>query len=44
MALVQNRAYSRCSTACSMPPMYWSIGIQYSLRASTMASSLSGQQ
>ncbi|CFN68353.1 Uncharacterised protein [Bordetella pertussis] len=28
MTLVQKRAYSRCSTACSMPPMYWSIGIQ----------------
>jgi len=25
-------------------PMYWSIGIQYSLRSSTIVSSLSGQQ
>ena len=29
MTLVQKRAYSRCRMACSMPPMYWSIGIQY---------------
>ena len=23
---VKKRAYKRCSTACSMPPMYWSTG------------------
>ena len=27
-ALVKKRAYIRCSTACSAPPMYWSTGIQ----------------
>ncbi|MND00109.1 hypothetical protein D3C83_186090 [compost metagenome] len=26
--LVKNRLYSRCRMACSMPPMYWSTGIQ----------------
>ena len=25
-ALVKKRAYMRCSTACSAPPMYWSTG------------------
>ena len=29
-ALVKNLAYSRCRMACSIPPMYWSTGIQYS--------------
>ena len=24
----QKREYSRCRMACSMPPMYWSTGIQ----------------
>ncbi len=28
ITLVQKRAYSKCRIACSMPPMYWSIGIQ----------------
>ena len=28
MTLVQNREYSRCRMACSMPPMYWSTGSQ----------------
>ena len=28
-ALVKNRAYIRCSTACSAPPMYWSTGIHW---------------
>ena len=28
ITLVQKRAYNRCRMACSMPPMYWSIGIQ----------------
>jgi leucyl-tRNA synthetase len=26
-ALVKNRLYNRCSTACSTPPTYWSAGI-----------------
>ena len=25
-ALVKNRAYIRCMTACSAPPVYWSTG------------------
>ncbi len=25
---VKKRLYSRCKIACSMPPMYWSTGIQ----------------
>ena len=29
MPRVKKRAYSRCSTACSLPPMYWSTGAQY---------------
>jgi hypothetical protein len=29
--------------ACSMPPMYWSTGIQYLARASSIAPALSGQ-
>ena len=24
----KKRAYSRCRIACSMPPMYWSTGVQ----------------
>ncbi len=28
MTFDQNRAYSRCRIACSMPPMYWSTGSQ----------------
>ena len=28
ITLVKNREYSRWSIACSMPPMYWSTGIQ----------------
>src|SRR5918998_1377944 len=27
-ALTKKRAYMRCSTACSTPPMYWSTGAQ----------------
>ena len=38
ITLVQKRAYSRCRIACSMPPMYWSIGIQYAAPSPTMAS------
>src|SRR3990167_7820183 len=26
---VKNLEYRRCNTACSMPPIYWSTGIQY---------------
>ena len=37
MTLVQKREYSRCRIACSMPPMYWSTGIQYFARSSTIA-------
>src|SRR5207244_10686509 len=29
-ALVKKRAYSRCRTACSIPPMYWSTAIHRS--------------
>ena len=39
MTRVQKREYSRCRIACSMPPMYWSTGIQYCARASTIAAS-----
>ena len=28
ITLHQNREYSRCSMACVIPPMYWSIGNQ----------------
>ena len=28
IALVKKRAYSRCMTACSAPPVYWSTGVQ----------------
>ena len=44
ITLVQKRAYSRCRMACSMPPMYWSIGIQYCVPSPTMAWSFLGSQ
>ena len=28
ITFVKKRAYMRCSTACSMPPMYWLTGSQ----------------
>jgi hypothetical protein len=28
IARVKKREYSRCNTACSFPPMYWSTGAQ----------------
>ncbi len=41
---VKKRAYSRCITACSIPPTYWSTGIQSLARsASKGASSISGE-
>lgn len=43
ITLVQKRAYSRCRMACSMPPMYWSIGSHWSVRSSTIAWWLSAQ-
>ena len=33
IALVQKRLYSRCITACSAPPVYWSTGVQASTSA-----------
>src|SRR5437764_14808145 len=32
-ARMKKREYSRCKTACSTPPIYWSTGIQYSAAA-----------
>src|SRR5439155_81231 len=29
ITFVQKRVYSRCITACSTPPVYWSTGSQY---------------
>ena len=30
-ALVKNRAYMRCNTACSAPPMYWPTGSHFAI-------------
>ena len=38
----KNLAYSKCNIACSIPPMYWSTGIQYASRSSSIALSLPG--
>ena len=28
---MKNREYSKCKIACSIPPIYWSTGIQFSI-------------
>ena len=40
IALVKKRAYSRCITACSAPPVYWSTGSQRSTIAGSTGPSL----
>ena len=44
MARVKKREYSRCRIACSMPPIYWSTGIQWSAAARVTGSAARGLQ